>query len=85
MDAAPRSIWGAPVDALQLGSAAQLSLFLLLAFILVGSAKNPLGLGMIYNRSNPLGNWVRVCSVLPVIWAVNWNDQGMCIVPPLDP
>lgn len=59
--------------------------FLLLALILVGSAKTPPGLGMIYNRSNPLGGWVRVCSVLPVIWAVNWNDQGMGTAPALDP
>lgn len=54
--------------------------FLLLFFILVGSAINPGGLGHKANsdrfkmRAIPSGCWTRVCSVLPIIWGVNWND-----------
>lgn len=53
--------------------------FPLLAFILVGSAINPHGLGHKANSDSfktgaiPPGHWTRVCSLLSIIWGVNWK------------
>lgn len=83
-DAAPGSTWGAPVGALSWEMLPN-PLFPAACFCPGWEHRKPSWVKDDLQQEQSPRSWVRVCSVLPGIWGVNWNDLGMLTAPALHP